>query len=92
MATRNKAETRTPVTKEDIADAVAAGALPPALSITAKRESYYAGGQTTPFGFEARVVPTTEFTPEQLADLGQDPYVIVKPTELPAEAQPRAEK
>lgn len=62
--------------------------LPPALQITAKRESYYAGGQNVPFTFEPRIVPITSFTKAQLEDLVQDPYVTVKPCDLPEEPDP----
>ena len=56
------------------------------LLVAAKRESFYAGGQAAPFGFEPRFVPLADLTPEQEDELRADPYLIVKDADAPAPA------
>jgi hypothetical protein len=55
------------------------------LMVSAKRESFYSGGQTAPFGFEPRFVAFSELTDAQEDELRSDPYIIVKDADKPAD-------
>lgn len=59
-----------------------------ALSIAAKRESFYSGGQPIPFGFEPRVIVLSKLEPDQVKELRADPYLIVKDVDVEAEPEP----
>ncbi|OYZ03495.1 MAG: hypothetical protein B7Y42_00520 [Polaromonas sp. 28-63-22] len=53
------------------------------LMVSAKRESFYSGGQTTPFGFEPRFVPFAALTAEQEEELRNDPYIVAIDADAP---------
>lgn len=53
-----------------------------ALSIAAKRESFYSAGITTPFTFEARSIPLSDLKKEQIEELKNDPYLVVSDAEV----------
>jgi hypothetical protein len=55
------------------------------LMVAAKRESFYSGGQTTPFNFTPRFVPFSDMTSEQEQELRDDPCLIVHEADKPAE-------
>ncbi|MDH4449201.1 MAG: hypothetical protein QE265_01245 [Rhodoferax sp.] len=59
-----------------------------ALSVAAKRERFFSAGITTPFTYEARDIPLTDLTEAQIKELKEDPYLVVRETEMevPAEA------
>lgn len=66
-----------------------AGPTNKGLSIAAKREIFYSGGQTTPFGFEPRTIALADLTEDQAEELRNDPFLVVKEVDI-AEAAPEA--
>lgn len=58
-----------------------------ALSVAAKRESFYSAGITTPFTFEARSIALTDLTDAQIKELKEDPYLVVRDTEMDVPAE-----
>lgn len=53
-----------------------------ALNVAAKRERFFSAGITTPFTFEARDIPLSDLKPEQVKELKEDPYLVVKEVEI----------
>lgn len=78
MATSNKAKAAGPKTK--------------GLAITAKRERFFSGGITEPFGFEARTIALADLTEDQVEELKADTFLIVKEVEVDVPAEEPAAK
>ena len=67
-----------------------AGPKDKGLTIAAKREQYYSGGQTVPFGFEPRTIALADLTEEQVEELRGDPYLLVKDVDIAPEPEAKA--
>ncbi len=63
----------------------AAGPATKGLKISAKREKFYSGGITQPFGYEPRTIPLSDLTPEQAEELIADPWLVVEEVEIKAD-------
>lgn len=59
-----------------------AGPTNKGLSIAAKREQFYSGGQSQPFGFEPRTIALADLTKDQAEELQADPFLIVKEVDI----------
>ena len=66
-----------------------AGPATKGLRITAKRESFYSAGISTPFGFEPREIALSDLDKEQVEALREDPYLVVADVDI---ADTKAEK
>jgi hypothetical protein len=64
-----------------------AGPKSKGLSIAAKREKFYSGGITEPFGYEPRTIALSDLTKDQVEDLKADPFLIVNDVEIEVEAE-----
>lgn len=60
----------------------AAGPATKGLKISAKREKFYSGGITEPFGYEPRVVPLSELSTEQVEELTSDTWLVVEEVDI----------
>lgn len=70
----------------------AAGAADKGLKVTARPASFRRAGYT--FTAEARVIPLSELTDEQVSQIEGDPYLVSQRVdiEVPAETKPEEKK